>query len=194
MYPFVIEFVALVLFAGLLGHASRYESRAFAQQWFVGGILSIFIRETIVQALLQSNLYAPGFLRIGAAPVVMCLLAPSIVYLALHLARGFAHAESRARMLALVFVITASIALPLEATAAHAQWWTYATRTRAAFGAMPIIAPFAWGGAATIFYAVFAKVRATRLPDRGKLYAMVTLAPLIAATQLLWLLILQVFG
>ena len=92
MYPFVIEFVALVLFAGLLGHASRYESRAFAQQWFVGGILSIFIRETIVQALLQSNLYAPGFLRIGAAPVVMCLLAPSIVYLALHLARGFAHA------------------------------------------------------------------------------------------------------
>ncbi|MBI5649597.1 MAG: hypothetical protein HZC40_04000 [Chloroflexi bacterium] len=194
MYPFVIEFVALVLFAGLLWHASRYESRAFAQQWFIGGLLATFIRETITQALLQSNLYAPEFLRIGAAPVAICLLTPSISYLALHLARGFARTEQRARMFALIFIIAASIALPLEATAAQAQWWTYATRTRAAFGAMPIVAPFAWGGAATIFYTVFWKVRETRLPERGKLYALVTLAPLIAAAQLLWRLILQVIG
>jgi hypothetical protein len=59
---------------------------------------------------------------------------------------------------------------------------------------VPISVPLIWGGGAAIFYAVFSKVNSSRLPERGKLYAMVTLAPAIAAAHLLFALAVGFIG
>ena len=189
-----IEFAAVVLFAGCFWHAARYESRAFAQQWFIGGFLFAVIRETVILVVLQIYDFSPTILRIGVVPALVCLLTPSLIYLAYHFARRFSASPNLAPIAGLMFVVAASITLPLEATAAQTGWWTYTTPARMLFGGMPLTAPLIWGGSATIFYAIFWRVRGTPLPERGKLYAMVTLSPLIAAVHLLWMLILQLVG
>ena len=194
MFTYIVEFLSLALFVGCVWHAARYESRAFAQQWFVGAYLYFFIRETIMQIWVQTYIYAPSIWRLGAAPLTLGLLWGSVFYLAYQFARRFATAQNSAPFAALIFAIAASIALPIEATAAQLHWWLNQEPTRTVFGGVPIVAPFVWGGAAAIFYAVFARVRASRLPDRGKLYAMVTLAPAIAAAHLLYALALTVIG
>jgi hypothetical protein len=194
MFTYIIEFLSLVLFGGCAWHATRYESRAFAQQWFVSAYLYFFIRETIMQLWVQTYLYAPSILRLGAAPLTLGLLWGSVFYLAYQFARRFIATQNFTPLAALMFVIAASIALPIEATAAQLHWWLNQEPTRTVFGGMPIVAPLVWGGAAVIFYAVFSRVRASRLPDRGKLYALVTLSPAIAAAHLLYLLALSLIG
>jgi hypothetical protein len=194
MFTFLIEFLSLVLFVGCYWHAARYEGRAFAQRWFVAAFLYVFIRDTIVQVVLQTFAYAPAVLRIGVAPALVGLLWGAVFYLAFQFARRFVAAENRAAVLALLFVIAASIALPIEAAAARLQWWLYPDAKRTVFGAMPVIAPLLWGGGAVIFYAVFARVNASRLSDRGRFYALVTLSPVIAIAHLLYALFIGFFG
>jgi hypothetical protein len=60
------------------------------------------------------------------------------------------------------------------------------------FGKVPWGAPLAWGGGAAIFYAVFWRIRQTRLNERGKLYALIALAPIIAVAQLVLTILLSV--
>jgi len=102
----------------------------------------------------------------------------------------FNYANCQYQKAALMFVIAASITLPIEATAAQLHWWLNQDPGRTMFGGVPLSAPLVWGGAAAIFYAVFAKVNATNLPGQGKLYALVTLAPAMAAAHLLYALVL----
>jgi hypothetical protein len=194
MFTFIIELLSLVLFVGCVWHAARYESRAFAQQWFIGAYLYFFIRETIMQVWVQTYIYAPSILRLGAAPLTLGLLWGSVFYLAYQFARRFAAPQNIAPFAALMFVIAASITLPIEATAAQLHWWLSQESGRTVFGGVPISVPLAWGGAAAIFYAVFSKVNASRLPERGKLYAIVTLSPAIAAAHLLYALVLGFIG
>ncbi len=194
MFTFIVEFLSLVLSVGCAWHAAHYESRAFAQQWFVGAYLYVFIRGTITQVWLQTYDYAPSIVRLGAAPAIVGLLWGSVFYLAYRFARRFTASPQLAPVAALMFVIAASIALPIEATAAQLHWWLYAEPGHTLFGGVPIIVPLVWGGAAAIFYAVFARVNASRLPERGKLYAMVTLSPAIAAAHLLYALVLGFIG
>ena len=194
MFTFIAEFLSLVLFVGCAWHASHYESRTFAQQWFVGAYLYVFIRETITQVWLQTYDYAPSIVRLGPAPAIVGLLWGSVFYLAYQFARRFTASERFVPVAALMFVIAASIALPIEATAAQLHWWLYPDPGRTVFGGMPIVVPLVWGGAAAIFYAVFSKVNGSRLPERGKVYAMVTLSPVIAAAHLLYALVLGILG
>lgn len=186
----IIEFTTLVLFVGCFWHAARYESRAFAQQWFIAGYLFAIIRETVVLVVLQTYGYAPSITRLGVVPVIICLLYPSVFYLAYFIARRFTFAQGALASAGLVFLIVASIALPIETTAARAQWWAYASPARVIFGGMPLTAPLVWGGGAAIFYAVFARIRTSLLPERGKLYALITLAPVMAAAHLLWMFLI----
>ncbi len=194
MFTFIVEILSFILFVGCAWHATRYESRAFAQQWFVGAYLYVFIRETITQVWLQTYAYAPSIVRLGAAPAIVGLLWGSVFYLAYRFARRFTASQKIVPVAALMFVIAASIALPIEATAAQLHWWLYSEPAHTVFGGVPISVPLAWGGAAAIFYAVFSKVRASRLPEQGKLYAMVTLSPAIAAAHLLYALLLGFIG
>jgi hypothetical protein len=188
----IVEFTALVLFVACLWHAARYNDRAFAQQWFIGGYLYALLRETIMQVTFGVYTFAPDILRIGAAPALVTLLSSSLFYIALQFAQRFSPPQKSRRILALIFLIASSIALPLEATATQAHWWTYGqTPSRTVFGGIPLFAPLIWGGGAAIFYVAFARVRGTNLPDRGKLYAMIVLAPIIAALDVIWILLLS---
>lgn len=188
MYTNIIEFLALVLFVGSLWHAMRYRGRAWAQQWFIALAMFAAIRETIVQVVLQTYIFEAQILRLGVVPVVMLLLYPGVSYLALHFAQRLA---SRPVWIALImFAVAACFGLAIETTAMLAQWWVYTGTPRFMFGGIPLGVPFSWGGAAAIFYAVFDRIRGARLPDQGKLYALVTLSPAIAAVHLLWQLIL----
>ena len=191
MFTYIVEFLSLVLFVGCMWHAARYSSRAFAQQWFVSAYLYYFIRETIMQIWVQTYIYAPSILRLGAAPLTIGLLWGSVFYLAYQFARRFISTQNFAPLAVLIFLIAASIALPIEATAAQLHWWLNQEPTRTVFGGVPIVAPLEWGGAAVIFYAVFSRVRSSHLPEQGKLYAMVTLSPAIAAANLLYVLVLS---
>ncbi|MCL4394174.1 MAG: hypothetical protein M1482_05110 [Chloroflexi bacterium] len=190
MFTYLVEFLSLVLFIGCVWHATRFEGRGFAQQWFVGAYLYAFIRETITQVFLQTDAYAPTIMRLGAAPAFVGLLWGSVFYLALQFARRFVPPERGAATAALVFAIAASIALPIEAEAAQLHWWLYEGTSATLFGGVPWDVPLVWGAGAVIFFAVFSKVTQSRLPDRGKLYAMVTLSPAIAAAHLLFALVL----
>lgn len=192
MLTSIIEVTSLILFVGSFWHVARYNDRAFAQQWFVAGYLSGILRETIMQVAFGVYLFAPSILRIGAAPALVTLLLPSVTWLALSFAQRFSPAIDLRKTAGLVFLIASSIALPLEATAVQASWWAYQTSSRVIFGNMPLFAPLIWGGGAVIFYATFARVRATNLPGRGKLYAMITLSPVIAAVQVIYILLLGV--
>ncbi len=192
MFAGIIEFTSLVLFVGSFWHAARYNDRAFAQHWFVAGYLSAILRETIMQVAFGVYAFAPQILRIGAAPALVTLLLPSLTYIALNFAQRFSSALDLRKTIGLVFLIASSIALPIEATAVQANWWVYQISLHVVFGGMPLFAPLIWGGEAVIFYAAFARVRATNLPDRGKLYAMITLSPVIAAAQVVYILLLGV--
>jgi hypothetical protein len=194
MFTFIVELLSVILFVGCVWHAARCASRPFAQQWFITAYLFFFIRETIMQVWVQTYIYAPSILRIGAAPLTLGLLWGSVFYLAYRFALRFTEAQDPVRVAVLMFVIAASIALPIEATAAQLHWWLNQDPGRTMFGGVPLSAPLVWGGAAAIFYAVFSKVNAARLPVQGKLYALVTLAPAMSAAHLLYALALGFLG
>lgn len=191
MYTSIVEFIAVVLFIGGFWHAVRYEGRAFAQQWFLAAWMAVFIRETVNQLVLQVYYFAPPVLRLGAAPALIPLLWVSVFYLAYQFARRFVDSTQPVFVAGLMFVIAASFALPIEATAAQLQWWLYDTPSRSAFGGVPMASLLVWGGSAAIFYAVFWRVNQSRLPERGKLYLMVILSPVIAVAQLLLMVLLN---
>jgi hypothetical protein len=202
MLTSIIEFTAIVLIVVAFWHAAKFYGLAFAQQWFIAGYLAAILRETIQQVMFGIYFFPPDAARIGAAPALITLLPPALFYVAYQFALRFIPLQSPLnkgggegfwRITGLVFVIAASIGLPLEVTAVQAHWWAYETPARALFGA-PFFAPFVWGGGAAIFYATFAKVAASPLPARGKLYAMITLAPVIAAAHVLWILLLSAVG
>ena len=194
MFTFLVEFFSLMLFLGCLWHAVRCEGRAFAQHWFIGAYLYVFVREVINQIVLQTSAFAPSLLRIGVVPAMVGLLWGAIFYLAYQFARRFVSTERFVPLTSLVFVVAASFALPIEATAAQLQWWIYPDARHTWFGGMPLIVPFVWGGGAAIFYAVFRRVNQSRLPDQGKFYAMVTAAPIVALAHLLYSLVLGFFA
>lgn len=187
----IIEFIAIVLFIGGCWHAARFEGRAFAQQWFTAGYLIAIIREVLNQVIFQVYVFAPTMMRLGSAPVLVTLLGISVAYLAYAFAQRWVEPRHAALMLGLVFLITASIALPIEATAAQLRWWYYPDAAQTVFGKAPWGAPLAWGGGAAIFYALFWRIRQTRLNEPGKLYALVALAPIVAAAQLLLVILLS---
>lgn len=185
MYTNIIEFIALVLFAGSVWHALRFQDGLFAQQWFTAGYLAILVRETINQVVLQTYSFSPTILTLGVMPVLLALLWPSVFYLAFQFARRCVSADKPLLIAGLMFLIAASFALPIEATAAQLQWWLYASPTHPIFGGVPLAAPLIWGGMAAVFYAFFWRARQFRLPERGKLYALITLSPVIAVADVL---------
>lgn len=190
MYASIIEFIALVFLIGGFWYASRVEGRAFAQQWFVAGYLAAVTREILNQVMFQVYIFAPAFLRIGVAPAIVTVLGAGVAYVAYAFAKRFVDPKQVALFTGLIFLITASFALPIEATAAQLRWWSYTTSPFTLFGGVPIMAPFVWGIGAAIFYAFFWRISQTRLRDQGKLYAMITLSPIIAVVQLLFAILL----
>ena len=191
MYTSIIEFFAIVLFLASFWHATRTHGLAFAQQWFIAGYLTLLIRETLNQLLFRVYVFAPSLLRIGTAPALVLLLGAALAYIAYRFALRFLDETNPALVAGLVFVIAASLALPIEATAAQSQWWLYTIPVLRIFGNVPLLAPMVWGGSAAIFYVVFWRVAQSRLPARGRLYLLIVLAPVMAIAQLLLVVLLN---
>ena len=194
MYTVIIEAASVVLFLGCVWHAARYEGRWFAQQWFIAGYLFGIFRETVMQVAFQMYFYAPRVLRLGAAPALISLLWGCIFYLAYVFARRLVPVKETAPFSALVFLIGASLILPIEATAAQVGWWIHEDPAPLVFGGVPITIPLVWGGGAVIFALVFRRIQASRLPDRGRMYAMITFAPIMAAVHILYTLALSLLA
>ncbi len=183
MYAGILELLAGVLFIGSIWNCVRVEGRARALQWFLPAYLYTVMREIVVGGFLQSYAYSAQLTFIGGAAVFVGMLRGSLYYLAREFARRFT--GSPPRIAALMFFIAASFALPLEAIAAQLHWWTHPSPRWVLFGGVPLFAPIIWGVGAVVFYGAFARVRRTFLPERGKLYALITLAPILALVDAL---------
>ena len=184
MYSGALEFIAIILSVGCIYHAIRVEGRAFAEQWFIGAFFYGILRESFATAMLAMYAYTPQLTFLGAAPIFVSLFHGSLFYLALQFARRFIAPEKIGLTAAVVFPIAASFALPLETTAVQLEWWTFNRAGLLIFGGMRVFMLVVWGAGAALFCFAFARVRRTPLPDRGKLYAMITLAPIIALADL----------
>ncbi len=192
MYTMIIEVAAVILFAGCAWHAVKFEGSPFAQQWFVAGYLFGIIRETVMQVAFPNYFYAPSILRLGAAPALICLLWAALPYLAYVFARRIVPSRETVPFAALMFIAAASFDLPIEATAAQVRWWIYEPGYGPFFfGGVPLVVPLLWGGAAVLFFLFLQRVRASRLPERGRTYAMITFAPVLAALHVAYTLILN---
>lgn len=192
MYTIIIQFAAVILFAGCAWHAAKFEGSPFAQQWFVAGYLFGIIRETVMQVAFPNYFYAPSILRIGAAPALICLLWAALPYLAYVFTRRIVPPKETVPFAALLFIATASFDLPIEATATVVHWWIFEpTYAPFFFGGVPLVVPLLWGGAAAIFFLFLQRVRTSRLPDRGRTYAMITFAPVMAALHVVYSLVLM---
>lgn len=187
----VVQVACVVLFVGSALHAIQFEGRAFAEQWFIAAYLFALIREDIMQVAFPNYFYAQSILRLGAAPALVSLLYGSLFYLAYVFARRLAPPTEFVPFAALVFVATVCFALPIEATAAQVGWWRYEMPGPVIFGEMPVVAPLLWGGGAVLFYAVYQRLSATRLPERGRLYAMITFSPIVALLHVIYTLVLE---
>ncbi len=190
MFTIIIEIASLVLFLGCFWHAARYQPSGFAAQWFVAAYVLAIFRETVMQVAFQMYFYSPNVLRIGAAPAMISFLWGAVFYLAYVFAQRIVPVKERFPFGALMFIITASLMLPIEATATQVGWWVYEDPAPLIFGRVPVTVPLIWGGAAVMFYVVFERIRSTRLPERGRTYAMITFAPIIAAAHILYTLAL----
>ncbi len=187
----VVQLAAVILFVACVWHATRFDGRAFAEQWFIAAYLFALIREDIMQVAFPNYFYAPSILRLGAAPALLSLLVGSLFYLGYVFARRWAAPAEHVPFAAFVFVATACFALPIEATAAQVRWWWYEMPGPVVFGDMPVVAPLLWAGGAVLFYVVFQRVRTTRLPERGRLYAMIALSPILALLHVIYTLALE---
>jgi hypothetical protein len=187
----IVEVASVILFAGSVWHATRFDGRAFAEQWFVAAYLFALIREDIMQVAFPNYFYAPSILRLGAAPALVSLLYGSLFYLGYVFARRLVPPTEYVPFAALVFVATACFALPIEATASQVRWWLYEMPGPVIFGDMPVVAPLLWAGGAVLFYVVFQRLRTTRLPERGRLYAMIVIAPILALLHVIYTLVFE---
>ncbi len=178
-----IEFAAIVLLAGSLWHCVRYQSRAFAEQWFVAVLLYALLREVLASAALTMYTYSPQMLYVGSAPVLQVSLRASLFYLAYQFARRLTRSENFLPVGALMFGIAASFALPLQAIGAQLEWWTFRVNSGVLFG-IPAAAPLTWGVGAALYYFAFWRVQKMPLPPRGKVYALVTVAPILTLADL----------
>ncbi|HEX9076838.1 MAG TPA: hypothetical protein VF932_13725 [Anaerolineae bacterium] len=191
MYTGIVEFAAVVIFLGCVWHAVGYAGRWFAPQWFIAGYLFGIMRETVMQVAFQLYYYNPRLVHFGAAPALVTLWWGADFYLAFVFARRLVSPKRTAAFLALVFVIAASLMLPVEATAAQLGWWVYEDPGLRVFGGVPLMAPLVWGGGAALYALVFQRVRSTRLPERGRMFAMITLSPILAAVHIVYTLLLS---
>lgn len=191
MFTGIIEFASVVLFAGCVWHALRYQERGFAQQWFIAGYVFGLLRETIMQVVFISYYYAPGILRLGAAPALVSLLWGGIFYLAYVFTRRIVPTKEYIPFAALTFLIALSLILPIQATGVQLGWWMYEEPGPLVFGGLPVTVPFVWGGGAALFYLVFQRISQTRLPERGKTYAMISFTPILVAVHIIYSLLVS---
>lgn len=187
----VIQILAFSLFIACVYHSWVTEGRRAAQQWFIIGYIFAMLLINFLVTIGQI-LYAPEMLPIGAAPSLTIMLIPSVTYLAYSLARSWTDPDKLRTMAFLIFLLTPSIMLPIDAAALYFRWWTFPSESLAFLNGVPFYLPFAWGVIGAGFYLMVERIRKIRFRGNGQLFAMMIAAPLLAIVLVLVAAILQV--
>jgi len=186
-----IQLIALVLFGVCLYHSWVNEGRRAAPQWFlVGYIFALLLINLMV--VIGQIAYSSTMLTVGAAPSLTVMLLPAVWYLAYNLAQVFADPLDLGRMGYLVFLLTAALMLPLDATALNLGWWAFPSESSEFLNGIPFYLPFAWGLTGAAFYLMIGRIRKIRFRGNGQLFAMIIAAPLLAGLTLVLIGLVQV--
>jgi hypothetical protein len=185
------EFLAVVLFAACLFHSWNTEGRRYAQQWFfIGYIFSLLLVSLLV--VIQQLAFNEMFLTIGAAPSLVVMFYPAILYLAYALAKLFADETDLRAMMYLMFLLTPALLLPLDATGVQMRWWAYPSESFDFLNGVPFYLPFAWGVMGAAFMYMMGRIRKIRFRGSGQLFAMMIAAPLLDGLMIVLIAVVQV--
>ncbi len=191
---FVIQLVAVVLFAACFVHSWRTEGQRLAQQWFlIGYIFSILLISLLVVVGERGQIaYNPNMLVFGAAPSLTVMLFPALLYLAYLIAKRFVSADNLRGMTYLMFATMPWLMLPLDALALNAGWWFFPSESVSFLNGIPFYLPFAWGVTGAGFYFMVGRLRRIRFRGNGQFFAMIIAAPLLAGITLVLIALVQV--
>lgn len=188
---FLIQFLALLLFAGCLAYAWRAEGPRAAQQWFlIGYIFAVLIINLLV--VIQQIAYNANMIVFGAAPSLTVMLFPAVFYIAYWIAKRYADPTDLRAMGYLMFAITPWLLLPIDALAVTQGWWSFPSDSLSFLNGIPFYIPFAWGISGAAFYVMMGRIRKIKFRGNGQFFAMIIAAPLLAAIGLILIALIQV--
>ena len=188
---FIAQFLAVVAFAACVFHAWNAEGRRHTQQWFFISYI-FFVLLVSLLVVSQQIIYNPAFLVLGAAPSLLIMMYPALLYLAFRTAKYFV-AESDLRGMTLyVFLVTPALMLPLDVTAIQLRWWVYSSESFAFLNGVPFYLPFAWALTGGTFMYMMGRIRRIRFRGSGQLFAMMIAAPLLSGLMIVLIALTQV--
>lgn len=191
MDSFVVQFLALVLFAACVFYSWNVEGRRMAQQWFlIGYIFALLLISLLV--VISQIAYDPAMPVIGAAPSVTIMLFPAVWFLAYRIAGALVDPNNLRAMGYLVFLLTAALLLPIDATAVALGWWSFPSESYSFLDGVPFYLPLAWGVTGAAFYLLVGRVRRIRFRGSGQLFALVIGAPFLVGVTLILIALVQV--
>ncbi len=192
MFVGIIQMLAALAFLACAYHASQVEGQRRAQQWFLIGYLFAIMREIL---LIQFGViaYSDQMLQFGSAPSVTTMLIPALFYISYSVAQKLEASDSPRAMMLLMFALTPALALPLDVTALHFQWWNFPSESRAFLNGVPYFVPLSWGLTAALFYWFMQRIRRIRLRGAGQFFAMLLATPLLAVVNVPLIALAQIF-
>lgn len=192
---FVIQVIAVVLFAACFFYAWRSEGQRYAQQWFlIGYIFAILIISLLVIVGQERGqiAYHPDLIVLGAAPSLLVMIYPALFYISYILAKRMVDATNLRLMAYLIFIITPWLMLPLDLFALNSGWWSFPSESFSFLGGVPFYIPFAWGITAASFFVMVGRIRKIRLRGNGQFYAMILATPLLVGVDFIFIALIQV--
>lgn len=185
------QFIAVVLFGACFFHSFNTEGRRYAYQWFfVGYIFALLLMSLLVVIGLIS--FNPSFVVFGAAPSVLVMLYPALLYLAYTIAKLFMTETDLRGMMYLMFLLTPALMLMLDVAGVQLQWWAYPTESVSFLNGVPFYVPFAWGVIGAGFMFIVGRIRRIRFRGSGQFFALMIAAPLLDGVMIILIGLIQV--
>jgi hypothetical protein len=184
MYSSAVEIIAVLACALCFYHSWQAEGSSYAQQWFAGGYYFALLSQVL---LVQFGVisYSDQFVKFGSAPAVESLLIPAVLYVSYITAQRLIPSGEPRLMVLLMFLLTAALMLPIDATALEFDWWSFPSGSVSFLNGIPYFAPVAWGLMGALFYGLIRFVRRIRFRGNGQLFALILGTPLVAGINLL---------
>lgn len=188
---FLIQFIAVALFAACFIHSWRTEGPRAAQQWFLVGYLFALLFMSLFIVIQQIAFHA-DMLVFGAAPSLTVMLYPAVFYLAYLIAKRFVAVTDLRGMTYLMFLLTPWFLVPLDVIAIYFHWWSFPTESVSFLNHVPFYIPLTWASLGAAFFYMIGRIRQIRFRGNGQLFAMIIATPLLAAVLLLVVALAQV--
>lgn len=158
----LIELSIFLMTGILLVHAIRSRSPQFALMFWVSGIFMALLREIGMSMLSGLYHYGDFIGMIGPVPLVIMLLWPNLIYVSWEwtnnfLGREYFREKSMGEHLPLIFLTLMLASFLFESLfhQFHLIRWTLDPIIPYLLGAIPFMAPFAYGFTGVVFLKVF---------------------------------------